>query len=336
MNTPTISVIVATYNSSRTIDRCLNSIRSQQYPQDKIEILIADGGSTDNTKKLVQKYHVRWISIDPLKQNAEYNKSIGLEHAHNEIAAFIDHDNVLPHNTWFTHMILPLKKEPSVIGVETLHYHYDPQSSLLDRYFALFGSGDPIVRYLGRADRLSYIDDHLQNARNIIDHGTYYVVQFDAETMPTIGANGYLVRRKELLAYAKSTPGEYFDMDVNIDLIRNGYNTFAFVKESILHLTGYGSVWFFLWRRILFQSQYHAKNRRYGVLTQFEKLKLCFVIIACLTFVIPFYDSIRGWRKIHDSAWFLHPILSFSFVVLYGWVIIKRFALNYAKTFLEE
>lgn len=338
-NYPTISVVVATYNSERTIERCLKSIRNQRYPQHKIEIIVADGGSTDATRKIAKKYGTRIIRIDPKKQNAEYNKSIGIAHAKNEILVLIDHDNILPHSRWMSRMIQPFLTHPDVVGAETLRYHYDRRTSLLDRYFALYGAADPLVWYMGKADRLSYIYDSYVLAGDSRDEGNYYIVRFSKEHIPTIGANGFLVRRKLLMGNADTEPGKYFDMDVNVDLISKGYNTYAFVKDSILHLTGYGDIGYFLKRRLLFLTQYRfgrdsekiKKVRRYGGLTTSDIWRLIYAIIVCLTIVVPLIDSIRGWRKIHDPAWFLHPFLCFSFVVLYGWVIIKHQVYIYAK-----
>ena len=336
---PTISVVIATYNSDRTIERCLRSIRSQEYPQHNIEIILADGGSSDRTKTIAKKYNARVIEIDPRLQNAEYNKSIGIQKARHEILAMIDHDNVLPYPLWFKSMLEPFLEHKDVVGVETLRYHYDPHTSVLDRYFALFGAGDPLVWYLGKTDRLSYMFDTYNLAGVAQDRGNYYLVQFNSDNIPTIGANGFLVRRQLLLDYAHTSPGKYFDMDVNVDLIKKGFNKYAFVKNSILHLTGYGSVWCFLQRRMLFMTQYHLSTegirrqniRRYGILNWKEKLHLIWIIILSITFVIPFFDSLRGWRRIRDSAWFLHPFLCFSFVVLYGWVIIKHQITIYTK-----
>ncbi len=337
---PTISIVIATYNSERTIDKTLTSIRMQHYPQDKLEIILADGGSSDKTRAIAKKYNVKFTSVDPHKQNAEYNKSIGIQQAKHEILAMIDHDNVLPHDRWLINMTKPFLERKEIVGAETLRYHYDPTTSLLDRYFALFGAGDPLVWYLGKADRLSYIFDQYSLAGKAIDYGNYYVVRFTAQNMPTIGANGFLVRRDLLMKYAKTSPGEYFDMDVNVDLILNGFNIYAFVKESILHLTGYGSVWNFLKRRMLFLSQYHrgvrksseARIRRYGILSYKGLFQLGISILVCATIVVPFIDSIRGYRKIRDAAWFLHPFLCFSFVVIYSWITIRVFFLKLIKS----
>lgn len=341
---PTISIVIATYNSSRTIGQCLQSIRDQEYPQEKIEVIVADGASTDETRSIASSYNVHLISVDKSRQNAEYNKSIGIAAARNEILAMIDHDNVLPHRLWLKNMVEPFMNHHEVVGVETLRYRYDPQTSLLDRYFALFGAGDPLVWYLGRADRLSYIYDQYSLAGQARDRGRYYLVRFRAEEMPTIGANGFLVRRRVLMDNAQAAPGRYFDMDVNVDLIRKGFDTYAFVKDSILHLTGYGNVWSYLKRRMLFMTQYRLSEtaratsdlRRYGQLSKKDQWRLVWVILICITVVIPLYDSIRGWRKIRDNAWFLHPLLCVSFVILYGLVIIRQVLQNYAKRFLEQ
>lgn len=331
-NYPTISVVIATYNSERTIEQCLHSIRSQRYPQNKIEIIVADGGSNDNTKGIAKKYGAYVIDTDPRFQNAEYNKSIGIQKARHEILAMIDHDNILPHAQWLSCMIQPFLNHPDVVGVETLRYHYDRHTSLLDRYFALYGAVDPLVWYMGKTDRLSYIYDSYVLAGDSRDKGNYYIVQFNKKNIPTVGANGFLVRRKLLMDNADTAPGKYFDMDVNVDLVNKGYNTYAFVKDSILHLTGYGSLGYFLKRRLLFLTQYRfgpdsnkiQKVRRYGSLTNGDIGRLIWAIFVCFTFIVPLIDSIRGWRKIHDPAWFLHPFLSFSFVVIYAWVIIRR------------
>lgn len=343
-NFPSISVVTATCNSTRTIERCLKSIRSQTYPQKKIEIIIADGGSKDETVMLAKKYGAKVYRIDPKKQNAEYNKSVGISHANNEIIAMIDHDNVLPHPRWFADMVRPLRENPNIAGVETLRYTYEPEGTLLDRYFALFGSGDPLVWYLGKTDRLSYMYDRYTLAGEVIQRHPYYVVRFTEQNMPTIGANGYLVRRDILMRNAYITPGTYFDMDVNIDLIRNGHTLFAFVDDGIIHNTGYGSVWYYLQRRMLFMKQYHLSKRkgkiiplrRFHMVSKNNLWKLIIAILLCVTVVIPFVDSFRGWLRVRDRAWFLHPLMGLGFVSIYAWVIIKHQVQIYANYILGK
>jgi glycosyltransferase involved in cell wall biosynthesis len=52
--TPLVSVIIPTFNSSRTIEKTLKSIKNQSY--NNIEIIVIDNNSTDNTKEISLKY----------------------------------------------------------------------------------------------------------------------------------------------------------------------------------------------------------------------------------------------------------------------------------------
>lgn len=333
-NLPTITVVIATYNSENTIDVCLSSVRSQDYPQEKIDIILADGGSKDSTLQKVKKYTVTVIHVPPEKQNAEYNKGVGVRKATGEILLMIDHDNVLPHTTWLRRLIQPFLEHEEIVGVETLRYHYDPKNSLLDRYFALFGAGDPLSFYSGKADRLSFIYDTYNLYGKAKDVGEYYIVQFTPPKIPTLGANGFLIRRKILLDNAHVDGDHFFHIDVNVDLIKKGYNTYAFVKESIIHLTGYKDISNFLYRRALYVKQFHIQThnfRRYGLVFEPEdKWKLVKFVFYSVTFIKPTIDACRGYLKIRDSAWFLHPFLCIALVLIYGYVIIK----NKVKTWI--
>ncbi|KKU38295.1 MAG: Glycosyl transferase family 2 [Candidatus Amesbacteria bacterium GW2011_GWA1_46_35] len=49
MNFPGVSIIIPVLNNERTIKKCLECVTFQDYPKNKVEILILDGGSTDKT-----------------------------------------------------------------------------------------------------------------------------------------------------------------------------------------------------------------------------------------------------------------------------------------------
>lgn len=329
---PTITVIIATYNSENTIERCLASIRNQEYPQDKMRILIADGGSTDTTLQLVKKYDVAVINVPKDKQNAEYNKGVAVRRATGDLLLMVDHDNVLPHKQWIKKMVQPLLENDTVVAVETLRYHYDPNGSLLDRYFALYGAGDPLAFYLGKADRLSHMTSEYNLFGRAVDKGEYYIVTFKPDKIPTLGANGFLIRRKVLEENAKIDEDHFFHIDVNVDLIKKGFNTYAFTKDDIIHLTGYKNISSFLYRRKLFMEQYHIKShsaRRYSVYMPQDKWRLLLYILYAATFIKPTLDALRGYVTIRDGAWFLHPFLSFSLLVIYSYVILNSFVKRY-------
>ena len=55
-NTEFISVIIPCRNEEKFIDRCLSSIVEQDYPKDKLEVLVVDGISDDNTREIVARF----------------------------------------------------------------------------------------------------------------------------------------------------------------------------------------------------------------------------------------------------------------------------------------
>jgi len=94
-NNPLISVVVCTFNGSRTIDECLLHLTRLNYPN--YEVIVVDDGSTDNTPKIVRRYPVRSIRTENRGLSAARNT--GCELARGEIVVYID-DDAYPDPDW--------------------------------------------------------------------------------------------------------------------------------------------------------------------------------------------------------------------------------------------
>ncbi len=324
---PKISVVMATYNSDRTLEASLRSLREQNYPQEMIELIIADGGSQDTTKEIVATFGGSILEVPRDKQGAEYNKGFGLQSATGEFILCIDHDNILPHAEWLNKMLEPLLRDSEVVASEPLRYHYDKNFSLLDRYFALFGVNDPLPYYLGKADRADYIHKEYHLLGVARDRGAYYEVTFDQQhpkRIPTLGANGFLIRRS-FFEKSDHAPEQYFHIDINVDLVKQGFTKYAFIKDDIIHLTN-SRLFNFLGRRKRFMDQYYLHNfslRRYSVYDPAEdRWALLKYIVYTVTLVRPLADSIRGWFRIRDGAWFVHLFMCWAMLYIYGMTMI--------------
>lgn len=318
---PTVSIVIATFNSSRTLPLCLERVVDQDYPKKNIEIITADGGSSDSTLKIAKKYGAKIINVDPEKQNAEYNKGIGFKNAKHDIVLLLDHDNIMPHSKWLKNMMFPFIMDSEIVASEPARFHYDKNMTLLDRYIALIGGSDPVVYYLGKDSHLSYATDKYNLFGIAEDLGTYYKVSYSKKQIPALGGNGAALKRKEVVKHTKSNPDDFIHTDIAADLIRSGNNKFAIVKETIIHLTN-NKVMHFLKRRKYFIEKYSPESeykRSYLVYDpKRDKKKLLLYIIYSITFVVPTWDAIKGFVKVRDTAWFLHPIMCFVFVVLYA------------------
>ncbi|MBI2392738.1 MAG: glycosyltransferase family 2 protein [Deltaproteobacteria bacterium] len=54
MTPPFVSIAVPCLNEERYVEACLAALRAQDYPAERLEILVADGGSTDRTREILQ------------------------------------------------------------------------------------------------------------------------------------------------------------------------------------------------------------------------------------------------------------------------------------------
>ncbi len=87
-----ISVITPSFNQGQFIEATIKSVLNQKYP--KVEHIVVDGGSTDNTLNILRKYDkkIKWISEKDKGQSDAINK--GMKMAKGEILAFLNSDDV--------------------------------------------------------------------------------------------------------------------------------------------------------------------------------------------------------------------------------------------------
>ena len=113
---PRISVIMPTLNAEAILENCLASIARQTYPREKIEIILADAHSTDRTREIGRKFAA--IILDDNGKNMEEGKRLALRHATGEIIVFLDADNEVTHEDYFTLAVEALAKNPQALGLE--------------------------------------------------------------------------------------------------------------------------------------------------------------------------------------------------------------------------
>ena len=94
-----ISIITATYNSSKYIDRVFNTIKQQSYRN--FEWIAVDDLSQDNTTQLLEDFKANNLNIDITLCRMDYNSgggaafSHGVELAKGELIVILDHDDEL-------------------------------------------------------------------------------------------------------------------------------------------------------------------------------------------------------------------------------------------------
>lgn len=101
---PKISFIVPVYNTGLYIKKCLDSIINQTF-KEKIEIILINDGSTDNSDELIKEYIEKSNSKDIIKYYTKENEGIaktrnfGIDKANGEYIFFVDSDDYIDKET---------------------------------------------------------------------------------------------------------------------------------------------------------------------------------------------------------------------------------------------
>jgi glycosyltransferase involved in cell wall biosynthesis len=89
-------VIIPTYCEEENIERCLKSIKKQKIKKGKIETIVVDSNSPDNTNAIAKNYADKVINIK--HRGVSKARNIGAQKAKGEILLFLDADTLLDSN----------------------------------------------------------------------------------------------------------------------------------------------------------------------------------------------------------------------------------------------
>lgn len=132
MSSPILSVVIANYNYGRFLEEAIRSIIEQRVGN-QVELIICDGGSTDNSVEIIRKYSDKvawWCSEPDNGQSAAFNK--GFSHAKGKYLTWLNADDVFirgslsrvlcemrkyPECDWFTGNMLCFLENGKIVEV---------------------------------------------------------------------------------------------------------------------------------------------------------------------------------------------------------------------------
>ena len=125
-SSPTISLIMTVYNEGQSIRALLECFLAQTRQPD--EIIIVDGGSTDDTVMILREYASRLPlkAIGSLGCTISQGRNIAIQAAAGDVIAVTD-AGTRPPPEWLANLVAPLAQDPD-LSVSAGFFHADPHT----------------------------------------------------------------------------------------------------------------------------------------------------------------------------------------------------------------
>ncbi len=88
--THTVSIIIPAFNEEKHLPLCLASIAGLNWPKDRLEVIVVDNGSTDDTCRIAESAGA--VLLKAPGKTVSGLRNLGARHASGSILAFVDAD----------------------------------------------------------------------------------------------------------------------------------------------------------------------------------------------------------------------------------------------------
>ncbi len=324
-----ISIIMPTYNSEKTIEESLKSIRLQNYPNNKIEILVIDGGSTDRTVTIAKKYKAK-ILLNK-KRLPEEAKEIGLLHANGNYALYMDSDEIFDNNNSIVRRVEVFRKNPNIKNIVA--------TGKISKAFA-----NPTVIYSNYvSDPFSYFIYGLNGNNRMTELKKKY------EFFPKKGYTLFKFRKEQVLPLFDSATN-MFDLEFARNLYNDSdnkkyfaANIFQYMVEKTMCMAMLNNDFIYhipedtfkvflkkmKWRVI--NNVYKPEDEGIGFAARTEgnrliQIKKFAYVLYSMSILLPFIDSLRLTVKNKNLAFMLHwPINEYTFFQIVKYMGLRFF-----------
>lgn len=193
--TPSVTLLIAAYNEEKVIREKLENSLSLDYPREKMQILVADDGSSDRTAQIAREYAGRGVELNSHSQRqgkvAALNRA--MQEARGEIVIFSDANN---------------------------YYAPDAIHELVKPF------ADELIGAVSGARVVQFVQDNLNlgQAEGIYWHYESFIKECETRLGCCVGVSGeqLAIRRKLFVPFPLRLIND--DLYISLKLIQQGYN----------------------------------------------------------------------------------------------------------------
>jgi len=300
------TLMLPVLNEAARLPAILESIRRQRYPAERVELLVADGGSTDDTAAIARSYGARVVR-NPIGR-AEPGAGLLLAQATGDVAMWLAADNAFSGEDFLEKMARPFEDPRITAAFPSL------VSTAADggttRYFNAFS--DPFNHFIygGGTSPASYHRTYRVKRRE----PGYVVYDFASGPLPLIAlAQGFTIR----LPYGKPAGTDEDDVAPVQMLLARGCEIAYVESAAIEHHTvnGIGDA------LAKFGPRFRARmtDSAYPVWSRLKTSRSASRVRAyvwpfySVSFALPAIAAVVGLVRDRRAEWLYHPFVSAAF-----------------------
>ena len=161
-----LSIIFINYNKKRALDKSLKNTMGQVNFERGDEVIVADGGSTDGTEKMLEKKYMPEVQFVRVEERTEYNlntvRNLGIRTAKNELISIFDGD-VIPQPLCIDTLRTYARKGDFVSGIVVFEQSVREQERQAKKFDGMALTGGALINA-----PIEYILDELDSPKDII------------------------------------------------------------------------------------------------------------------------------------------------------------------------
>lgn len=340
---PKVSIVIATYNSEATLTQVLRAVRKQSYPTKKIEVLVIDGGSSDDTLSIAKKFKCRILKNPKVDQ--VHAKHTGYLRSKGRYMMLIDSDEIIKSSSSIENKVEALMQDSRVKVAISSGYMKPSSYPEINNY--LNELGDPFTYFMYRSSKHPdfFIADLAASYKKVDEDKKKVVFDFSQSARPPfieLTSMAVMVDLKYIRStfpivlrnISAHTHLFYLLNSINSKQRKNKY--FAVMKhDPIMHYSVGSFVSYLKKIRSRIKSNIYSTymgtagySGREKYYSRWHRFKKFLFVPYTFSLFLPLTDSLHLYLTRKRLIYFVHIFLCFYTVLLiifyYAWRILGR------------